>query len=67
MDTQSKVSLESILAKLPDTDQGLLREFIQKQQKSLALQQELIKQINQEMDLNRTVRPRARPVGIVYP
>lgn len=55
MDTHVKVSLDSILAKLPETDQELLRGFIQKQQKSLALQQELIKQINQEMDLNRTV------------
>ena len=54
-------NLRSILKKLPVEEQvpveeqEQLTQLIKKQQKSIALHQELIKQLNQEMALNKVV------------
>jgi PAS domain S-box-containing protein len=48
-------NLESILKKLPEAEQEQLTNLFNKQKNTGALHKELIKQLNQEMDLNRIV------------
>jgi len=47
--------LKSILDKIPEEERQQLTQLLAKQQKAIALHQELIKQLNQEMALNKVV------------